>query len=181
MPISIRLGLLAGAVICVLMFAPILLVGPDPAWMEVGEIFGYTSMVLAMSATYFSMRSERRKRGTLSFGAAFRIGVAVSLVASVVFGIATWGFLAMMGDTLPQAMVEFYRAKASGDPAKLAELESMKALLFNPFLQGALMFATVLLIGLMESLIGAWIVSRSRSPLTAAGTHPHFTEGKQRS
>lgn len=170
MPTSIRLGLLAGAVVCVLMFAPILLVGPDPAWMEIGEIVGYTSMVLAMSATYFAMRAERRKRGTLGFGPAFRTGLAVSLVASVVFGFATWGFLAMMGDALPQALYEFYRIKASGDPAKLAELESMKALLFNPPLQGALMFATVFLIGLIETLIGAWIVSRSGASL-AAGRH----------
>ncbi|HVE89436.1 MAG TPA: DUF4199 domain-containing protein [Burkholderiaceae bacterium] len=170
MPNSIRLGLLAGAVISVLMFAPFLLVGPDPAWMEVGEIFGYTSMVLAMSVTYFAMRAERRKRGTLGFGPAFRTGIAVSLVASVVFGLTTWGFLAMMGDTLPQAMVEFYRVKAGDDPAKLAELESMKPLLFNPPLQAALMFATVFLIGLVESLVGAWIVSRSSSPLTA-GRH----------
>lgn len=165
-----RLGLLAGAIICVLMFAPIVFVGPDPAWMEVGEIFGYTSMVLAMSATYFAMRAERRKRGTLGFGPAFRTGLAVSLVASVVFGLATWGFLAMMGDALPQALYEFYKVKASGDPARLAELESMKALLFNPALQGAVMFATVFVIGLIESLIGAWIVSRSDSPL-AAGRH----------
>lgn len=169
MSTSIRLGLLAGTVVCVLMFAPILLVGPDPAWMEVGEVFGYASMVLAMSATYFAMRAERRKRGTLGFGPAFRTGVAVSLVAAAVFGFATWGFLAMMGDSLSQAMVEFYRVKAGGDPAKLAELESMKALLFNPWLQGALMSATVFIIGLIESLIGAWIVSRSGSVVTAGG------------
>jgi len=160
MSISIRLGLLAGAVICVLMFAPILIVGPDPRWMEWGEVFGYTSMVLAMSATYFAMRSEQRLSGPLSFGRAFRIGAAVSLVAAALFGIATWGFYVLMGDALPQGLYDFYVAKAAGDPSKLAELESMKMFLFNRPLQGAVMFATVFLIGVIESLIGAWLVGR---------------------
>lgn len=166
MPNWIRLGLLAGGTVCVLMFAPILIVGPDPAWFRVGEVFGYTSMVLAMSATYFAMRAERRQLGRLSFGHAFRIGVMVSLLASVIFGIATWVFYSMMGDRLPQALYDFYVTQASGNPARLAELESMKGFFFNRPLQAALMFATVFLIGLVESVIGAWIVSRSpQSPL----------------
>lgn len=161
MSIPIRLGLLAGAILCVLMFAPIILVGPDPTWMEVGEIFGYTSMVLAMTATYFAMRAERRRRGTLGFGPAFRTGVAVALVASLVFGLATWGFYTLMGDALAQGIYDFYLVKAGGDPAKLAELESMKGFFFNRPLQAAVMFATVFVIGLIESLIGAWIISRA--------------------
>ena len=169
MPVPVRLGLIAGAILCVLMFAPILLVGPDPAWMEVGEVVGYASMVLAMSATYFAMRAERRQHGALSFGRAFRTGIAVSLVASLLFGLATWAFYAMMGDALPQAIYEFYAGQAAGDAGRLAQLESMKGLLFNRPLQAAVMFATVFLIGLVESLIGAWIVSRSSRVATTTG------------
>lgn len=169
MPVSIRLGLLAGAILCVLMFAPIVLTGPDPTWMELGEVFGYASMVLVMSATYLAMRAERRQHGALSFGRAFRTGAAVSLVASLVFGIATWVFYALMGDKLPQALYEFYIAQAGGDAAKLAEIESMKDFLFNRPLGAALMFATVFVIGLIESLIGAWIVSRAPRSALAGG------------
>jgi len=56
-------------------------------------------------------------------------------------------------------------ARAStGDPAtvaaKVAEVESMRGFFFNFPLQGAVMGATVFLIGAVESLIGAAVVRR---------------------
>ena len=55
--------------------------------------------------------------------------------------------------------------QSSGAPAdvvagQLAEMERMKPLLFNRPLQGAVMFATVFLIGVAESAVGAWLVRR---------------------
>jgi hypothetical protein len=164
----IRSGLIAGAVLSVLMLAPILILGPRPEWMKWGEILGYTWMVLCLTATYFAMRSERvRRGGVLGFGAALGIGAGVSLVAALLFGLATWVTYALAGDELPQKLYEFYvqgirdsGLDAAAQAAKLAELEQMKGLFFNQPLQAAVMFATVFLIGIAESIIGALIVRR---------------------
>jgi hypothetical protein len=144
--------------------------------MRWGEVVGYTAMILAMTATFFAMRAEAARNGPLSFGRALIVGALVSLVAGVIFGLATWGFYAWWGDALPQALYEFYRAKAAGDPAKLAELETMRGFLFNRPLQAAVMAATVFMIGLIESLIGAVVVSRRPRAATASpGAQPART------
>jgi hypothetical protein len=156
----LRYGLIAALVVCALTLGPALLFGPRTDWMQWGELVGYTTMVLAMTATGFAMRAARRERGALRYRDALWVGVGVSLVASVIFGVATWLFYTWAGDALPQAAYEFYLARAQGDAAKVAEIEAMRGFFFNRPLQGAVMFATLFLIGLAESVVAAWLVTR---------------------
>lgn len=158
----LRYGLIGGAVLCLPMFGPMLLVGPQPEWMRLGEIIGYTSMVLCMSATWFAMRHEQQRRGALGFSSLFGIGVGVSAVAGLLFGLVTIGFYAMAGNELPEALIEYYQAQARApgisaeDSARqLAEIEAMRPFFYNKPLQGAVMFATVFLIGVVVSLLAA--------------------------
>lgn len=172
----LRYGLLAGLLLCLPMFLPIFVFGPDPAWMRFGEAIGYTSMVLCLSATWFAMRREQRRRGPLIYGQALAIGVGVSAVAGLVFGLATWLLYLAMGPALPEGILAFYaeQIRAAGDSpeqtaARLAELEAMRPMLFNLPLQAAVMAATVFLIGLVESLLWAWLVRRQPVSEPAAG------------
>lgn len=171
-----RLGLISAALLSVLMFAPYFIFGTRPEWMKVGEIVGYASMFLCLSATWFAMRAEAQRRGgQLGFGAALGVGAAVSGVAAVLFGLATWLFYSLVGDSLPEALIEFYRVQIrdSGAAAEvvaqqLKELESMRPFFYNRPLQGVVMAATVFLIGILESLVGAFVVSRGGRKLAAA-------------
>ncbi|MCB1552820.1 MAG: DUF4199 domain-containing protein [Xanthomonadales bacterium] len=164
----IRYGLLGGGLLCLPMFVPYFVFGLRTDWMKAGEVIGYSSMVLCMTATWFAMRHEQRRRGPLGFGALLATGVGVSAVAGLVFGLATWGFYAAAGDALPEAIIEFYLAQAR-DPAlgaaesarQVAEIESMKPFFFNRPLQAAVMFATVFVIGVVVSLISA-AITRAR-------------------
>ena len=163
----LRHGLIAGVAICILMFGPFLIFGAKPEWMKIGELVGYTSMLLCLSATWFAMRRESALQGGLSFGRALFVGVGVSAVAGILFGIVTWIFFAAVGDALPEALMVFYgdQVRSSGASAEviarqLQELELMRPMLHNHPLQGALMAATAFLIGVAESLLGAWLVSR---------------------
>ena len=70
-------------------------------------------------------------------------------------------------DALPQQLYDSYLAAArasEGDPttvaARVAEVEAMRGFFFNYPMQGAVMGATVFLIGAVESLVGAAIVRR---------------------
>lgn len=163
----LRYGLLAGVAISAIIIGPFFLFGPQPKWMEIGEIVGYTGMVLSMSAVFFAIRHERAQRGALTFNQAFLTGLGVTLVAALLFGFATWILYASAGDALPLALIDFYTAQihnsgadAATIAAKLAELEGMRSFFFNRPLQAALMFATVFLIGAALSLIAAWIYRR---------------------
>jgi hypothetical protein len=158
----IRYGLIAGGLLTVLLFAPILIFGPAPEYMRWGEVFGYAAMLLAMTATAFAIRAERDRAGRISFSRAFLIGCGVSALAGLIFGLGTWFFYALYGDALPEALYEFYRQNAAGDPHQLAQIEANKAWFFNRPLQAAVMFATVFLIGVVESLIAAIWFSRRR-------------------
>ena len=168
----IRYGLLAGGLLLIPMFGPWLLLGPNTTWMKIGEVVGYSAMVLCLSATWFAMRRERDLMGGIGYGRAFRIGLGVSAVAGLLFGLATWAFFLVAGDAVPQAMYEFYvqNVRDSGAPAdaiaaQLAELERMRPMFFNYPLQALVMAATVFLIGTVESAIGAWFASRNRAPV----------------
>src|SRR5690606_32280361 len=107
-------------------------------------------------------------RGPLGYGGALAVGVGVSAVAGLLFGLATWVFYAVVGDALPEALLQFYLQQAQ-DPSlapaesarRVAEVESMRPFFFNRPLQAAVMFATVFVIGVLESLVGATIVVRS--------------------
>jgi hypothetical protein len=168
MNLFLRYGAIAGGVLAVAMFGPYFVFGAKPEWMEVGQIVGYTSMVLCLTATIFAMRHERARSPTRpSWHRLFGVGIGVSAVAAAIFGTATWAFYALAGDALPQALYEFYvnGVRNSGAPAEsiatqLAELERMKPIFWNRPLQAVVMFATVFLIGAVESAIGAWFVNR---------------------
>lgn len=171
----LRFGLLAGAILCMLMFAPYFIFGARTEWMRIAEIVGYGSMLLCLSATWFAMQREQARRGPLTFGSALSIGIAVSTVAAVLFGAATWAFYALVGDALPEALLAYYAAQvrdAGATPEltaqRLQELEAMRPFLYNRPLQGAVMAATVFVIGAIESLVGAWLTVRRRTATAAA-------------
>lgn len=168
MNVLLRYGAIAGGVLTVLMFAPYFLFGARPEWMQIAEIVGYASMVLCLSATYFAMRHERaRSPARPGWSRVFGIGVGVSAVAAAIFAVATYAFYSLVGDALPQALYDFYvhKIRTSGAPAasvaaQLTELEGMKSLFYDKPLQAAVMFATVFVIGVVESALGAWVVRR---------------------
>lgn len=175
MPLFLRYGLIGGALISVLLFAPYFIFGADPEWMKIGEIVGYTSMLLCLTTTYFAMRQHAQRTGGIGFGSALAVGVGVSAVAGIAFGLATWVFYASVGDALPEAMLTFYgdQIRHSGAAAavidsQLKELEAMRPFFYNRPLQGAVMAATVFVLGVLESLVGAFLVSRRRTGLATA-------------
>lgn len=180
-------GLLAGVVVDALMFGPIVVFGERPGWLRYAEIVGYSAMALSMTLAYFAMRHERARRGGfLSFSRGLGVGVGVTAIASLLFGLATYAFYWIVGDRLPQKLWDRYVAQIRGSGAdaasiarQLAEMEQMRSLFFSYAFQAALMFATLFLIGLAISLVSAALLRRP-PPRTAAGgsapsilNHPH--------
>lgn len=132
------------------------------------EVFGYISIVLALLFVYFAIKHFRDSinKGSVSFGKALLIGILVSLIAGLTFGIINYIYVEVIN---PEFMTEYYdqmveKAKSTLTDAefqvKLKQMKSEKELFSNPFVSSLIMSATVLIIGFIISLISGLILQR---------------------
>ena len=132
------------------------------------EVFGYISIVLALLFIYFAIKYYRDSinNGSVSFGKALLIGVLVSLLAGLTFGIINYIYVEVIN---PEFMTEYYdhmveKAKSSLSAAefqiRLQDMEAEKELFSNSIISSLVMSATVLIIGFIMSLISGLILQR---------------------
>ncbi|MBT8236266.1 MAG: DUF4199 domain-containing protein [Bacteroidia bacterium] len=133
------------------------------------ETIGYISIVVALSFVFFGIKHFRDavNGGNVSFGMALKIGVLISLFASVAFG-----FLDIVYKLInPEFTTEYYdtmveqvktTVPAEQLDAKLAEMESQRELFSNPILSFLLMAFTVFIIGFIISLLSSLVLQRKK-------------------
>lgn len=120
------------------------------------EVIGYISIFISLSFVFFGIRAYREEKngGVISFGKAFQVGLIITLFPSIAFGLYTIGLFLFQGDE----MMEYYMKNMPESDRQ--QFEANPELFSNPFFQGIIMFLTVFIIGLVISLISAWILKR---------------------
>ncbi len=183
-------GFIAGGVLAAMMVITGVFHRQIP--IEAGEVIGYTTMVLAFLMVFFGVRSYREEvgGGTVSFGRALGVGLGITLVAAICY-VAAWEVV------LPTLMADFperyqahlmEQARASGaTEAELArkaqELAGFWQQYQNPLVRIGFTFLEPLPVGLVFSLLTAWIMSRRRpthTPDSAPAPKPappHYAGG----
>lgn len=168
---SLRSGLISGGSMVLLFFLFHFLFMKDfnaEMW-ELGEVIGYSSMLLALTAIFFGIKGYRDNvlGGKISFGKAFGLGLGISAVASFIFGIYIYLLYEVISPGLSGKMIEVYRQKiqTSGETQQviaeqLARFESEAILWNNSMLQAFIMLLTVFMIGMLISLVSAAILKR---------------------
>jgi hypothetical protein len=164
----LRYGLYGAASICIL-FLLSWLFGDNLSY-SVQEIIGYASMVVSLSFVFFGIRHFRDKinDGTVSFGKALLLGLAISLITALAFGVLDVVYikyinpdfteeyyarsLEKLEETLPAAEFEIERVK----------MESEKELFMSPVISFIVMSMTVLIIGFIISLLSAMVLQRKK-------------------
>jgi len=132
------------------------------------EIFGYASMIISLLFVFFGIKHFRDKEnnGIVSFKKALQIGVLISLIVAIVFGIIDFIYVKFIN---PDFMTEYYAHSVeqfrttlseAEFQVKLEELESQKDLFMNPFLTFLVMTMTVFVLGFIISLISSLILQR---------------------
>lgn len=132
------------------------------------EVLGYASMIIALLFVFFGIKHYRdnENNGKVVFKKALTIGILISLITAVVFGILDVIYTEVLNPTF---MDDYYNStveqmKVSMSPEefklKLAELESQKDLFSNPLFTFGLMTMTVFVIGFIISLISSLILQR---------------------
>ena len=168
-------GLIAGAIISVLMDSSLLLA--DKIGSGHSMVIGYTIMVASFLLVYFGIRSYRDNTlgGQISFGRAFACGILIALITTVCY-VATWEVLYFQ--FMPHFMdgyfaAQIHRVQAAGlDPAttaaKVAEIQHSQQLYQNPLVNMAYTFIEPLPVGLIITLISAAVLRRKARVEVAA-------------
>lgn len=165
---TLRFGLLSGAVSTAMMFVTLPFI--DPAKLATADLLGYTAMLLSALLVFFGVRSFRERAGSLTFGRALLVGLAITLVATVsyaaAFELMYFKLVPDFGDRFAACMVE--HARAGGSSAEevgqvAAQAQRLKRLYDHPVTNAALTFGTSFPIGLIASLLSAAILRRRTS------------------
>lgn len=162
----LRFGLYGAITICILFLISWFLLGDLP--FSTQEVLGYVSMVLSLGFVYLGIKHFRDKenQGKVSFKKALIIGILISLITALAFGILDIFYTDVLN---PDFAAQYYdtvieNSRTSLPPdefkLKLAELESQREVFSNPLFSFALMAMTVFVIGFIITLISALILQR---------------------
>lgn len=167
--ITIRYGLIGGLIITSLMVLTGLLFR-DNYDFSLGQLIRYASMIVALSTIFFGIRTYRDEVGQITFLQGFKIGLIITLIASV-FYVATW--MIYSSTAAGAEMMDAYfihleeKLENSGKSrddinAELENLRSMMERYDHPVVKIGITFLEIFPVGLIISLVSALIL-RTRS------------------
>ena len=157
----LKFGIISSVTILVLFFISFLFL--ENLSFTVQEIWGYLSIFIALSFVFFGVKSYRDSlpNKAISFWRALGTGLLIVLFPAIIFGIFNVIYITYLNPDFTEqyyaAMVADMSTQYSGSElsAKLAEMESMKELATSGLFNFFLMTFTVLILGIIVSLITA--------------------------
>jgi len=136
---------------------------------EHSELFGYTSMIIAFSTIFIAIKSHRDKvlAGNITFGNAFKIGLAITMVATLVY-ILSWFIISntiakdFMADYFQHSVEQLKASDLSETEitTKIEEMEKFQELYKNPIVKFGMTFLEIFPVGFIVSLISALLLRR---------------------
>ena len=141
-----------------------------------GMLYGYTLMILAFAFIFAGTKITRDKYdgGYISFGKAFRVGLYITLIASTIY-VLVWlidyyFFIPDFAQKYGAYIVEGMKASGASQAEitkKSAEMAKFGEMYKNPFFNALLTYSEIVPVGLIVSLISAWVLKRKREALPA--------------
>lgn len=163
--VILKYGLIAGGIVAFMLTVNIAEVVP----FKYGEVIGYTSMLLAFSMIFFAIKNYRENtlNGVIGFGKAFKIGILITLIASAIY-VMTW---MVLSETIGQDFMEKYmeyavaNMKESGMSQadidiKVEGMEKIQEIYKNPIAKMGITFLEIFPVGLLVSLVAAFVLKR---------------------
>src|SRR4051812_20075043 len=121
-------GLIAGVISAGLMWILMLFVSKDSVDFDSGMLWGYATMIVALSFVFFGIKSYRDKMGgRISFFRGLLIGILITLISGVCYA-SSWEVYHMTGrdQEFMQRYTAYYRDKMKQNGASDAELEKAR-------------------------------------------------------
>lgn len=138
--------------------------------MQMGQIVGYTFMLLALSTVFFGLRSFREKNGgMLTFKEGFLNGMIVVMVASSIYVL---GWMVYYPNFMPDFAEEYTQSQitklesenlsASELETQVEELKAFQEMYEQPLVMAGFTFLEIFPVGLIVTLISSLILRRNR-------------------
>ena len=135
---------------------------------DYGQLIGYTSMLLSLLFVYFGIKHYRDKvnGGKVSLGKAIAIGMFIALFSAVGVAIFDYLYTSQINPDFASEYLEYTikKMEATLSPAELkiksAELTQQMKNYGSPWIMALMMFATVVVLGFIISLISGLILQR---------------------
>lgn len=162
-------GAIAGVVVAIGMFANLMLFeGQENPDYAKGELIGYASMLVAFSTIFFAVRSYRIfNDGFISFAQALKIGLGVTIVASLIYMIAWMTMGPILAPDFTESYYEYNLEQIRNSDKSEAEIqqqiesmESQRETFENPVLQSLITFMEIFPVGLVVSLVVAAVLKK---------------------
>ncbi|MEM8846159.1 MAG: DUF4199 domain-containing protein [Bacteroidota bacterium] len=162
----VKYGIYGAIAICVLFL--ISWFAFDDLPLSTQEVLGYLSMILSLSFVFFGIKHYRDKQnqGKVSFKNALIIGICISLITALIFGILDVIYVEVLN---PDFMETYYadtlktmEENMSSEEFSITkvEMEAQKELFANPLMTFLFMALTVFVIGFIISLLSALVLQR---------------------
>lgn len=168
--VVLTFGLIAGLIVTILMLVSMPLMGNGTISFENGELFGYTSMIIALSMIYYGVRSFRdnHNNGVLSFGKGFQVGILIAAIAAVIYASGWEVYISTSsGDFMEQYTVQ-YLEQMEKEGASVTEIEEMKVemesmaeMYKNPLIRFGMTLMEIIPVGLIITLLSAFLLKRN--------------------
>ena len=168
-------GLISGVIAGVLMWILMGAVNTDAINFDNGMIWGYATMIIALSLVFFGIKSYRDNHGGhISFLKGLQVGILISLISAFCYA-ASWElYYPMVGDEFMQKYTTYYLDKMKTDGASDAEIETARVegeqfmeLYKNFFVRFSFSLIEILPVGVIVTLVSAALL-RKRELLPAA-------------
>lgn len=169
--IIIRYGIIAGAIVSVLMLLSLPLMNNLNKENEgISMLVGYVSMILSISTIFIAIKTFRDKynEGKIKFGKAFLIGLYITLIAAAIYALVF-----VIADALSgEAFVESYRNmqldKINSDTTinldqkhvEITKMEEQMEMYRNPIVKFFFTMLEYFPVGLGASLLAALILKK---------------------
>ncbi|MBK9934753.1 MAG: DUF4199 domain-containing protein [Cytophagaceae bacterium] len=166
--IIIKNGLIAGTIVSLFMVISMYYLH-ESGKAEGSMLLGYASMLVAFSFVFIGVKKYRDTlgEGKITFGIAFKVGLGISVIASVMYTLA-WAieyhfFMPDFMENMISATSEKLKSEIK-DPVLLAEkikeIESGRDLYANIFSFLGITFSEIFPVGLLVSLVSALILKK---------------------
>lgn len=170
----ITCGLIAGLISTSLYIGLIILGKAGDIDLKNGMVYGYTLMILAFSFIFVGTRIVRDKYdgGVISFGKAFRVGLYITLIASTVYVIVwqidNYFFIPDFAGKYSEHILSELKASGASEAEMAKQTAAMarfREMYRNPIFVILMTYLEILPVGLLVSLISAWVLKRKGKPL----------------
>jgi len=163
-----KYGFIAAAICVGFPVLSSIIIGNESDPYGIGEIVGYSSIVVAMSLVYFAMRTFRDKEndGHISFGQGMKIGSMIAVFGGIAFGIYNLVFVTIIDPEFNEKYFADQMGLERGTEefqTQFTELMETGGFMYTVTGGTLLMFFTVFLIGFVLSVVSSLILKTEKT------------------